>query len=101
MCSWPPLKETVGMRRAVMVTGPRIVSSLVGTPVKKEKKDGPTPTIAKKAPTKKKDVVVIDDDDEERLMPFEAFSARLTAHIGDDRDLVDKLLHKYHPVPRP
>ena len=69
-----------------------------GTPVKKEKKDGPTPTIAKKAPTKKKDIVVIDDDDEEKLMPFEAFSARLTAHIGDDRDLVDKLLHKYQPT---
>ena len=69
------------------------------TSVKKEKKDGPTPTIAKKAPTKKKEVVVIDDDDEEKLIPFEAFSARLIAHIGDDRDLVDKLLHKYDPVP--
>ena len=77
-----------------------------GTPVKKEKKekkDGPTPTIAKKTTPKKKDIVVIDDDDddEEKLIPFEAFSARLTAHIGDDHDLVDKLLHKYHPVPRP
>jgi hypothetical protein len=71
------------------------------TPVKKEKKDGPTPTIAKKAPTKKKEVVVIDDDDddEEKLIPFEGFSARLKARIGDDRDLVDKLLLKYDPVP--
>ena len=71
------------------------------TSVKKEKKDGPTPTIVKKTPTKKKDIVVIDDDDddEEKLIPFEAFSARLKARIGDDRDLVDKLLHKYDPVP--
>ena len=70
-----------------------------GTPVKKEKKDGPTPTIVKKTPTKKKEVVVIDDDDdEEKLIPFEAFSERLDAHIGDDRDLVDKLLHKYDPA---
>ena len=77
-----------------------------GTPVKKEKKekkDGPTPTIAKKT-TKKKEVVVIDDDDdveeeEENLIPFEAFCERLNAHIGDDRELVDKLLHKYDPVP--
>ena len=69
------------------------------TSAKKEKKDGPTPTIAKKTTPKKKDIVVIDDDDEEKLIPFEAFSARLIAHIGDDRDLVDKLLHKYDPVP--
>ena len=71
------------------------------TSVKKEKKDGPTPTIVKKTPTKKKDIVVIDDDDddEEKLIPFEGFSARLKARIGDDRDLVDKLLLKYDPVP--
>jgi len=80
-----------------------------GTPVKKEKKekkekkDGPTPTIAKKTTPKKKEVVVIDDDDdveeEETLIPFEAFCERLNAKIGDDRDLVNKLLHKYDPVP--
>ena len=81
--------------------GKKAAGGGTGTPVKKEKKGGPTPTIAKKTTPKKKDIVVIDDDDddEEKLIPFEAFSARLTAHIGDDRDLVDKLLHKYDPVP--
>jgi hypothetical protein len=87
----------------VMKKGGKKASGGGGTPVKKEKKekkDGPTPTIVKKTPIKKKDIVVVDDDDddEEKLIPVEAFSARLKARIGDDRDLVDKLLHKYDPA---
>ena len=54
---------------------------------------------------KKEDVVVVDDSDEEEsedddnMIPFDAFAERLEKKIGDDRDLVNALIHKYDPVP--
>ena len=76
-------------------------------------KEGPDPTpVIKKSATptksspskssskKKKDVVVVDASDDEEsendedMIPFDAFADRLEQKIGDDRDLVNALIHK-------
>ena len=50
-------------------------------------------------------MVVVDasDDEEsendEEMIPFDAFAERLEQKIGDDRDLVNALIHKYDTVP--
>ena len=37
--------------------------------------------------------------DDDGMIPIDAFAERLNDNIGDDRQLVNALIHKYDPVP--
>ena len=73
---------------------------------KPETKPEPKPKKVGKKVLKKEDVVVVDESDQEEeeeeddnMIPFDGFTERLYQKIGDDRDLVNALIHKYDSVP--